>query len=98
MPSQWEYQIGPAVGIDAADQLMLARWIMQRIAEDFGAFVTLRPKPVPGDWNGTGAHTNFSTKSMRNDGGFDIILNCMKKLQATHLLSFFHFFFFSKFL
>ena len=34
MPGQWEYQIGPAVGIDAADQLMVSRYILQRVCED----------------------------------------------------------------
>lgn len=52
MPGQWEYQIGPCVGIEAGDQMMVSRYILKRVCEDFGVHVTLDPKPISGDWNG----------------------------------------------
>lgn len=83
-PGQWEFQIGPVTGIDAADQLWMARYILERIAEKHGTYIVYDPKPLQGDWNGSGGHTNFSTVATRSPGGLEVIIKSMKRFEERH--------------
>ncbi len=88
MVGQWEYQLLGKGGKKAADDLYVSRYLLMRVAEKYGVKIELHPKPVKGDWNGSGMHANFSNERMRTEGGadyFEMILNNLKDNHQDHI-------------
>lgn len=84
-PGQAEIQVCDT-GIDAAHGLIMTRYVLARVGERYGYSIDYRPKPIEGNWNGSGCHVNFSTSSIREDGGWEKIQECMGYLSRNHTL------------
>ena len=83
MLGQWEFQCF-GKGLKAADDLMVARYLLFRISESHRVQVNLHPKPIQGDWNGSGLHTNFSYPQLRDVGGEDYVKSILDGFGSRH--------------
>lgn len=85
-PAQWEFQIGICDPLKMGDDLWMARFLLNKIAEQDEYYINFHPKPLD-KFNGSGCHTNFSTNKTRNKDSFnslDELIKLCEKLKLTH--------------
>jgi hypothetical protein len=84
-PGQWSYQVGPCHGIELGDELWVSRYILSRVSERFKVVASLDPKPIPGDWSGSGCYVKFSTAETRaSNTGLNAIQDHLQRLHGSH--------------
>ncbi|NVN18966.1 glutamine synthetase [Muricauda sp. HICW] len=69
---QWEFQLFAKGAKKAGDEIWVARYMLQRLTESYGYYIEYHPKPIKGDWNGSGMHANFSNNLLRTCGSKEV--------------------------
>lgn len=82
---QWEYQVFSKGKLKGGDDLWMTRYFLFKTAEKYGYHIDIHPKPLQhGEWNGSGLHTNFSTDTMRLDGGEEYFMALFNAFESRH--------------
>lgn len=85
---QWEFQLFAEGARKAGDEIWVARYLLDRLTEKYGYYIDYHPKPVKGDWNGSGMHANFSNTVLRTCGSKEIyekICEAFRPVTEEHL-------------
>jgi len=86
---QWEFQIFAKGAKEAGDQIWVARYLLERIGEEYGVSINWHCKPLGQlDWNGSGMHANFSNTLLRTAASKDTytkVLEAFRPVVAEHI-------------
>ena len=85
---QWEFQLFAKGAKKAGDELWIARYLLDRLTEDYNYYIEYHPKPVKGDWNGSGMHANFSNTTLRECGSqetYEKICEAFRPVTKEHI-------------
>ncbi len=81
---QWEFQIFGKGSKKAADEMWMARYLLERLTEKYGVDIEYHCKPLGDtDWNGSGMHANFSTAYLRDVGGEEYFKALMAQFEKN---------------
>ncbi len=85
---QWEYQLFAQGAKKAGDEIWVSRYLLDRLTEQYGYYIEYHPKPVKGDWNGSGMHANFSNTVLRTCGSkkvYEKICEAFRPVVKEHM-------------
>ena len=85
---QWEFQLFAKGAKKAGDELWVARYLLDRLTEEYNYYIEYHPKPIKGDWNGSGMHANFSNSTLRECGSkeiFEKICEAFRPVTKEHI-------------
>ena len=61
---------------------------LDRLTESYGYYIEYHPKPVKGDWNGSGMHANFSNTLLRTCGSketYEAVCESFRSVVKEHI-------------
>jgi glutamine synthetase len=85
---QWEFQLFAKGAKRAGDEIWVARYLLDRLTESYGYYIEYHPKPIKGDWNGSGMHANFSDTTLRTCGSreiFEAVCEAFRPVRQDHI-------------
>ena len=86
---QWEFQTFAKGAKKAGDEMWVARYLLERLAEEYGLGIEYHPKPLgPTDWNGSGMHANFSNTLLRTCGSketYETVCEAFRPVVKEHI-------------